>query len=63
MQLCLEKSFNEIDPLKLTTVGCIGPVNAAVLTPEIWDVNRFDTVIKLNGYVCSYPELSESGNC
>ncbi|MBS3813998.1 IS110 family transposase [Candidatus Bipolaricaulota bacterium] len=58
----IEDSFKEIAPNKLTTIDGIGPVNAAVMTTEIWDVNRFATATKLNGYVGAYPELSESGN-
>jgi len=58
----IEKSFTEIAPNKLESVDGIGPVNAAVMTTEIWDVNRFATATKLNGYVGAYPELSESGN-
>ena len=58
----IEDSFEEIAPNKLTTIDGIGPVNAAVMTTEIWDVNRFATATKLNGYVGAYPELSESGN-
>jgi len=58
----IEKSFQEIFPNKLTTIGGIGEVNAATMTTEIWDVNRFATATKLNGYVGAYPELSESGN-
>jgi len=58
----IEKSFREIAPNKLESVDGIGPVNAAVMTTEIWDINRFATATKLNGYVGAYPELSESGN-
>ena len=58
----IEDSFEEIAPNKLTTIDGIGPVNAAVMTTEIWDVNRFSTATKLNGYVGAYPELSQSGN-
>jgi transposase len=58
----IKKSFREIAPNKLESVDGIGPVNAAVMTTEIWDVNRFATATKLNGYVGAYPELSESGN-
>ena len=58
----IEESFQEIAPNKLESVDGIGPVNAAVMTTEIWDINRFATATKLNGYVGAYPELSESGN-
>ncbi|MFW6190396.1 MAG: IS110 family transposase [Candidatus Bipolaricaulota bacterium] len=58
----IKESFREIAPNKLESVNGIGPVNAAVMTTEIWDVNRFATATKLNGYVGAYPELSQSGN-
>ena len=57
----IAESFEQIAPNKLESVDGIGPVNAAIMTTEIWDVNRFDTATKLNGYVGAYPELSESG--
>lgn len=43
-------------------MDCNVPVNAAVITTEIWDINRFATAIKLNCNVGTYPELNESGN-
>ncbi len=58
----IKESFREIVPNKLESVDGIGPVNGATMTTEIWDVNRFATATKLNGYVGAYPELSESGN-
>jgi len=58
----IKKSFREIAPNKLESVDGIGPVNGATMTTEIWDINRFATATKLNGYVGAYPELSESGN-
>jgi transposase len=57
----IEESYNDLSPNKLTTIDGIGEVNAAIITAEIWDVNRFSTATKLNGYVGAYPELSQSG--
>ncbi len=57
----IEESYNDLSPNKLTTIDGIGGVNAAIITAEIWDINRFNTATKLNGYVGAYPELSQSG--
>ena len=58
----ITESYKELSPNKLTTIDGIGDVNAATITTEIWDINRFNTATKLNGYVGAYPELSQSGN-
>ena len=58
----ITESYKELSPNKLTTIDGIGEVNAAIITTEIWDINRFNTATKLNGYVGAYPELSQSGN-
>jgi len=58
----ITKSYKELVPNKLITIDGIGEVNAATITAEIWDINRFNTATKLNGYVGAYPELSQSGN-
>lgn len=57
----IEESYDDLSPNKLATIDGIGEVNAAIITAEIWDVNRFSTATKLNGYVGAYPELSQSG--
>lgn len=57
----IEESYNDLSPNKLTTIDGIGAVNAAIITAEIWDINRFRTATKLNGYVGAYPEVSQSG--
>lgn len=57
----ITESYKELSPNKLKTIDGIGEVNAAIITTEIWDINRFNTATKLNGYVGAYPELSQSG--
>jgi transposase len=58
----IAKSFREIYPNELTSIDGIAEVNGAVITTEVWDVNRFNDATKLTGYVGAYPELRESGN-
>lgn len=56
------KSFTEIYPNELVSIDGIAKVNGAVITTEIWDINRFKDATSLNGYVGAYPELRESGD-
>jgi len=56
------KSFTAIYPNELVSIDGIAEVNGAVITTEIWDINRFKDATSLNGYVGAYPELRESGN-
>ena len=43
-------------------MDCNVPVRAIEMTTEFWDINRFATATKFNGYVGVFPELNESGN-
>jgi transposase len=58
----IAKNFTAIYPNELTSIDGIAEVNGAVITTEVWDINRFKDATKLNGYVGAYPELRESGN-
>ena len=58
----IEETYLDIRPNKLHTIDGIGPLLAAIITVEIGDINLFPTATKLNGYVGSYPKITQSGN-